>query len=441
MWIAWQLILLTLFALKGVTHPYDSPPPTTAKSGKATPQFIAYVSEDQLWLTIYDGSDTPPRGQVIDRCQPEPAYCWFANLRWSPTGEYLLYLKVQGDQARYHLLDRQGQRRALPGNADNGRGLSAPVWSATGQSLLYTEVAGLRRIDAPFTDDGRIIGVLTNFGDSSCGGGGYPASELVYWQEGLGTFPHMSLPGHLAWLANDRLLYSRHCTGAGMGQFDLQTGAELPMLDEDRLLLFTTNQASDHWAAITWDHHLAIGSADAGLIGTRPVAEKLPSLDEPGSMNQPGATLAGGVFYGPVSDRLHYTTRQLQQWVHLTEEQFFGLDPAVQERFVSTPHFPIYQTTLFATTTADWQQAQIVWQGDAYGIGNVTEAANGDLLFVRVDNGQALYETLQADPTLAEMQDTWPKPQIIRLPADGDAPQILLDNAGQLALAPLFNEP
>jgi hypothetical protein len=171
------------------------------------------------------------------------------------------------------------------------------------------------------------------------------------------------------------------------------------------------------------------------------VAEKIPSLDEPGSMNQPGATLAGGVFYGPVSDRLYYTTRQLQQWVHLTEEQFFGLDPAVQERFVSTPHFPIYQTTLFATTTADWQQAQIVWQGDAYGIGNVTEAANGDLLFVRVDNGQALYETLQADPTLAEMQDTWPKPQIIRLPADGDAPQILLDNAGQLALAPLFNEP
>jgi hypothetical protein len=33
------------------------------------------------------------------------------------------------------------------------------------------------------------------------------------------------------------------------------------------------------------------------------------------------------------------------------------------------------------------------------------------------------------------MQDAWPKPQIIRLPADGDAPQILLDNAGQLALA------
>lgn len=438
--LAWQLLLLTLMALNGFTNPDSSSPHAANSVMTAIPQPMAYVSENQLWLTVYDGAAPLPRGEVVDRCSPEVTYCWFTHLRWSPTGEYLLYQKQQAGQASYYLLDRMGQIRPLPTDGGDAQTMPVPVWAADGQSLLYFGTMGLRRMAAPFANAGRVLGVLTDFGDSTCGGGGFPASEFSYWLEGLGTFPYNSLPGHLAWLANDHLLYTRHCTGAGMGEFDVQSGVELPMLDDDRLLLFTSNRTRDHWTAITWDHHLAVGSAADGLIGTRPVAESIPSLDDPNSMNRLGVTLAGGAFYGPVSGRLYYTTRQLQQWVHLTEEQFAAVDMTVQDLFVSTPHFPIYQTTLFATTMTDWQQAQVVWQGDAYGIGSVTEAANGDLLFVRVDNGQALYAMLQRDPTLAEVQNVWPKPQMIRIPMDGDAPQQLLDNAGQIALAPLSNE-
>ncbi len=427
------MIALLFLLLTSCIRPDDSTIRTADGITKATRQPMAYVSDRQLWLTTYDGASTLDRGQAVDACLPEPAFCRFAHLRWSPTGDYLLYQKQQDEQSALHLLDRHGKTRLVAEAGD-------PVWSMDGQSLLYLGVDGLRRVDAPFTDGGRVVGRLTNFGDSTCGGGGFPASEFSYGLEGLGTFPYNSLPGHMAWLVNDRLLYTRHCTGAGMGQFDLQSGTELPMLDDDRLQLFTTNRTRDHWAAITRDHHLAVGSAADGLIGTRPVAESIPTLDDPNSMNRPGVTLAGGVFYGPVSGRLYYTTRQLQQWVQLTEEQFSAVDMTVQNLFVSIPHFPIYQTTLFATTATDWQQAQVVWQGNAYGVGSVTEAANGDLLFVQIDNGQALYETLQANPTLADVQSAWPKPQIIRIPADGSAPQQLLDNAGQVALARLSIE-
>jgi len=63
------------------------------------------------------------------------------------------------------------------------------------------------------------------------------------------------------------------------------------MLDDDQLLLFTTNRQRDQWAAITWDHHLAIGSAQAGLITTRPVAASIPAADTSRSLDRVGTTV------------------------------------------------------------------------------------------------------------------------------------------------------
>lgn len=89
------------------------------------------------------------------------------------------------------------------------------------------------------------------------------------------------------------------------------TIAALPIC-KARLLSLAPNAARDQWAAITWDHHLAIGSATDGLIATRPIAASIPSIEESGRLDRLGITLAGGVFYGASSGRLYYTTRQLQ---------------------------------------------------------------------------------------------------------------------------------
>jgi len=48
---------------------------------------------------------------------------------------------------------------------------------------------------------------------------------------------------------------------------------------------------------ITWDHHLAIGSAADGLIATRPIAASIPSIEDSGRLDRLGLTVAGGVFY------------------------------------------------------------------------------------------------------------------------------------------------
>ena len=177
------MIALLFLLLTSCIRPDDSTIRTADGITKATRQPMAYVSDRQLWLTTYDGAATLDRGQIVDACPSEPAFCRFAHLRWSPTGDYLLYQKQQDEQSTLHLLDRHGKTRLVAEAGD-------PVWSMDGQNLLYLGVDGLRRVDAPFTDGGRIVGRLTNFGDSTCGGGGFPASEFSYGLEGLGTFPY-----------------------------------------------------------------------------------------------------------------------------------------------------------------------------------------------------------------------------------------------------------
>ncbi|MFZ4660385.1 MAG: TolB family protein [Caldilineaceae bacterium] len=425
-----RAVLVFLFLLTGCIKPISDRVEEQPATAKEPVEKLAYVADRALWLTTLGGTDKQP----IDACPPQPAYCYFTRLRWSPDGNYLLYLKNNDSISTLHLADRAGNTHRLPGTGEDQIDFPIPAWSADGQSLIYLQ-DGLRQMNSPFTEMGHEIGTVSDFGDGGCGGGGFPVSEFVYWQEGLATFPYNTPPSQLIWLANDQLLYTRNCTGTGLGRFDLRTGRPLPRLDSDRLMLVTTNRQRDRWAAITTDHHLAIGLAQAGLIITSPIADSIPT---PAQLNTgihpPGTTLAGGVFYGAYSGRLYYTTRQLQTTLQIDEQGFYALDPPVQNLFITYPHFPIYQTTLYATTQTDWEHPQIVWQGDAYGIGSVSESASGDILFVRIDNGQALYKALKAKKSITEVEAVWPTGQIMRIPAAGSAPQVLLDNAGQVAL-------
>lgn len=457
-------ILVLLFLLTSCIKPISDRVAEQPATAKQPIEKLAYVADRALWLTTLGGTDK----QKIDACPAQANDCGFTHLRWSPTGNFLLYLKYQDAISTLHWVDQSGKTRLLPGAGEQQLGLHIPVWSADGQSLIYTVVAPnraatkteeptqpavfadnesnvgdgsvqleLRITRFPFVEAGQKIGIIDLYG--GCGGGGYPASERIYGWEGLGTFPFASHSLQLLWLDTDVLLYSRTCAGTGIGQFDLKSGKALPLIDKARLLSLTSNAARDQWAAITWDHHLAIGSAQAGLIATRPIADNIPSIEELGRLDRPGITLAGGVFYGATSGRLYYTTRQLQTILQIDEAGFNQLESDVMNLFVTYPRFPIYQTTLFATTQDDFTNAQIVWQGDAYGIGNVTESANGDLLFVRIDNGQGLYETLRTQQSLANIERAWPKPQTMRIPVTGGAPQVLIDNAGQVALTQIHH--
>lgn len=433
-----QLIIIAvlLCLLTGCIRPDPASVPPQPLMARAPLQKMAYVRNGKLLLSTYGGTET----QEVDACSPDAAYCHLMDLRWSPDGNYLLYFKYSDEPFLLYLVDGTGRSRPFSGASRFA--LAIPTWSADGQQFLYgtTTPTGFEvwLTQAPFVDAGHKVGDVQTLGDG-CGGGGFPATEELYIAEGLGTFPYHTPPPNLLWLANDVVLYARYpCPAAGIGQFDLQTGQPLPRIDEDRAVLFTTNRQRDHWAAITQDHHLAIGSAEAGLLATRPVAEYIPDPNRLESMAQPGVTLAGGVFYGPTSGRLYYTTRQLQAEWQLDEAVYATLDESVIELFppLTTPQSPIYQTTLWATTPTALTEPELVWQGDAYGIGSVTETANGDILFVRIDNGEALYAALQAKLSAAEVQQAWPKPQIMRIPAAGGTPELLLDNAGQLALSP-----
>ncbi|MEZ4865972.1 MAG: hypothetical protein R3C14_31950 [Caldilineaceae bacterium] len=450
-------ITVILLLLAGCAFPLTPPVlPLTATPSMApittalpTPavikQAMAYVSEGRLLLSTYRGANAP---RTIDSC-PDSGWCFFADLSWSPDGANLVYLKTTESGSALRIVNRAGTVQTVIDQGDTLGFSFAPAWSPDGQALIYAvatpdilpgsgdetadnlvRVHGARQrtelwvIQVPFRDSGHKIGHI--YARVGCGGAGYSESEQIYWREGLGTFPHGYSSQRLAWLPTDLLLYSLTCLSSGIGRFNIKSGQELPPLDEANLLAFTVDFPRQRWAAASQDNQLALGTSDQTAFALHRISGATLTVGMPVT----GTVQLSGLFFGPTSGHLYYTTRELLASTAISDERYLDL--------MSGPMvipFDFYRTSLFVIENATVTQAKPLLQTDAYALANLTETASGDLLFVRIDNGRAYYAAMQAGEPLDSVMRMRPKTQIMRLPSAGGAPEVLIDNAGQLALS------
>ena len=418
-------------------------------------QKMAYVSKEQLIITSY------PQGAiyVADQCAQDEQPCAFSHLSWSPVGTHLAYFKhiftPDGANTGLYVLDEENQSHPVTTTTTPMLGFS-PAWSPDGRRLAYlidvknivqlpeTAVSSTTGINSgnlveladvwvshfPFTDPGARSGSIQVF----TGFGGYPLtkSEELYWQEGLSSGPVG--PGlQLHWLPTDRLLFTRSPLRVGIGQFDLHSGQELEPLDQNELRQFAIHPLGQQLAAWTWDDQIALGNTDGMMFMTHPI----PGVTDP-KLTSPitGSVSAGAVFWGPTSGRLYFTTRTFVGSLAIDAVQYFEHYPDLPLFSAIPSAFDVYHTTLFAVNTNDFAQLQPLLASADYGYGSLTEAANGDILFVRIENGIPLLEAMNAQLPPAEVMKHVPQASIMRLAASGGKVETLVENAGQLALAP-----
>ena len=88
----------------------------------------------------------------------------------------------------------------------------------------------------------------------------------------------------------------------------------------------------------------------------------------------------------------------------------------------------------------DGSEETLLWQGEDQGYAQVSETADGDVLFVLVENDRPLYQAFQdGTATMDEMGEFAPQRHIMRLTIDGE-PQTVISNAGQPEIAPETQE-
>lgn len=393
-----------------------TPEPTATAQPRPAPM-LAYVQSGVLYLRLADfSSDAIP----VDRCEPGVA-CVLLHLQWSPDGQQLLYIQsaLTGESKHFlKMVDRTGAVRLV---SDQTASVFAPAWSPDGQHLAYVvdtaefvdneEQFALHVVAAASLTD-EVVGTI-GFG-SGCGGGPGSTSQQLLQAEGFGYFS-----AKLAWAAGDILLYSRMCSGSGLGRFDLQSRQHLePYSDLAQLHNFTLNADRTRWAAVSLSEggektEIALGNPAQVMYDRFASADGLP---------------VHSVFFGLQSNRLYYTTRlaTLSEYFDTTAYQ------TTDSPFISG-QFDFYTTTLWAGMPG--AEAHQLGTFDLFGIGSLTEDENGAALFTQIPNDRLLYEAIKANQPLAEALAARPRPAIMRL-VSGETLETLIENAGELALTP-----
>jgi hypothetical protein len=122
------------------------------------------------------------------------------------------------------------------------------------------------------------------------------------------------------------------------------------------------------------------------------------------------------VFYGSVSHKLYYTTREL---VESSEISDIGAS------------FDFYKAALWQINM-DGSEERMLWQTEDQAFAQVSELPNGDILLVRVENDRPLYEALQnGTATMADTGQFAPQRHIVRFTGNGRELQSVVENGGQ----------
>ncbi len=387
-----------------------APTPVTAIEGNA----VAYVQHGDLYIRDLPQAHPPI---LVDDCQGPN--CLFQYLKWSPNGQYLLYYRENNGTREIRLADRQGMVQTV---ASDTASLRPAAWSPDGRQIAFlrqtdrwieseplgniVEVWSVAVAASGAISDAKIVGEI--HGGAGCGGGGRSQSDELYEREG-GTAYGFRM-SKTEWTAQNILLYTLDCGNAGIGRFDMSTGTEL---EPYAVLLrgLVLNQAGDRWIAVTWD-----------ASSTEPGDHKLVTGDPTSTDTEiiPTSAPVELVYVGPVSGHIYYTSRHRTGGANLSDDYFFNF----------------YESALWMIH-ADGSGEKLLWQAADHSFAGVTEALDGSILFVRVENDVALYEAVQ-DETVAPERwvDYLPQRHIVRILAPGGEPEPWLENAGNLAISP-----
>jgi hypothetical protein len=249
----------------------------------------------------------------------------------------------------------------------------------------------------------------TNHLDDGCGGGGRSASEVLYENEGGTAYGY--LMSVMEWTESGTLLYTNNCSNIGINRFDMNSGVDLPPF-ETELRNLIVDESGSQWYAITgppWgteaeSHQIATGKPEETAVTIIPTQNPVELL-----------------FYGSHSGKLYYTTREFVENAEISD---LGA------------YFNFFKSALWQINQ-DGSEETLLWQGEDQAYAQVSETANGDLLFVVVENDRPLYEALQnGSVTMDEMGEFAPQRHIMRL-TFGSEPETVLSNAGQPEIAPV----
>jgi hypothetical protein len=400
-----------------IETPTSSGDAEIVESDAASDGTLAYIQDKALIIQHPDGERI-----TVEPC-PQDAYCITQFLKWSPDGQHLLYYYYDGENDSLRLADPLGQVQVV---ADDVAFVMPGDWSPDGQAVVFlrptdehiegsetTPPFHVHELWRAVLDASGVVQELqlvgsTNRLEDGCGGGGRSASEVLYENEGGTAYGY--LMGVMEWTASGTLLYTNNCTNIGINRFDMNSAEDLPPFEVE-LRNLITDESSSKWFAITgptWStetesHQIAVGNPEETAVTIVPTSNPVELL-----------------FYGSQSGKLYYTTREFVESAEIT---------------AIGAYFHFFKSGLWQINQ-DGSEETLLWQGEDQGYAQVSETADGDILFVLVENDRPLYEALQnGSATMDEMGEYAPQRHIIRLTVDGEL-RTGVNNAGQPEDAP-----
>ena len=367
-----------------------------------------------------DGATVP----VYTEPCPEGSYCSLNYLKWSPDGRFLLYSYYDGNQNSLRVSDRQGNVQSIENTAfarpgawsPNGRSIAYMVQTDTQSEISENSFLGgwvFEVWTVLVEEDGalgtpQLVGPWDQPGDG-CGGGGRSASELLYENEGGTAYGYRM--GVMEWTAQDILLFNLNCTNIGMGRFDMTSGTELPGYD-GRLRNLVLTPSGDRWFGVlgnAWSrdnptsNQLVTGTPDSTAITVIPTSAQVEL-----------------VFVGQQSGAIYYTER----------------NPLGRESNDSRGlYFAYFESAIWRIQPDGSGEERLLFGEDVQAYAQVEETADGDLIFVLVENERPLAEAAQfIEGNPDALQAYYPQRHIMQLPASGGEPIMILSNAGQPTL-------
>lgn len=390
----------------------ESIQPTAAFEGT-----LAYMQNQALIIQLPDGERIS-----VEVC-PQDAYCITQFLKWAPDGQHLLYYHYDGTSSSLRLADLMGEVQVV---ADDTAFVQPGDWAPDGQAVVFLRptdehIEGSETslpihvhevwtavLDASGTVQAPQLVGKTQRMEDGCGGGGRSDSEVLYENEGGTAYGY--LMGVMEWTASGTLLYTNNCTNVGINRFDMNTGLDLPPFAAE-LRNLIVDESGSQWFAITgptWStdsdaHQIVTGKPEETAVTVIATQNSVELL-----------------FLGSQSGKLYFTTREFVESVDIPD---------------MGAYFQFFKPALWQINQ-DGSGETLLWQSDDQAYAQVSETANGDLLFVLIENDRPLYTAFQnGSATRDNMGEYAPQRHIMHLVIGGE-PQMVIRNAGQPEIAP-----
>ncbi|MBE2183669.1 MAG: SH3 domain-containing protein [Anaerolineae bacterium] len=259
---------------------------------------------------------------------------------------------------------------------------------------------------APPQEIGRAI-----FGVGCGGGSPYPGTSALWNESGYGTRPLMLETTPYG------LVYSTNCTGSGAALLDLESG------ESAELGGYLAN------LSVSSDGQQVLGVQEEG---GDPNTGVLTLIDlESGEISELDTSAIPDVtaFAADGSGTFYYSSRAVSRVIDASDVPALT---AMQLGEIDANTVSIYHI--------DGEAEQLVYQGDAYGLGRLLTSAAGELFFSLIPNGdnwvQAVRDGIETDQPFAQVIRTYFPIELLVIDASGDAIS-LVSGLEQAAINPM----